>query len=360
MRVNKRLEKRDGLLLAALFVLAVAYLGRDAFRSEVPGPWYEEKRAAAQLAQRAMQALQQEKIRRGLRIDPQTDVNRTGMIGVRWSGMTTTLGVLEAKRTTTHPDFAALLVGLLKDCGVQRHDRVAVNLSASFPALNVSVLSALEVLELRPVVISSLGASMWGANEPAWTWLDMERHLLAQGMVHHGSVAVSLGGAGDVGKDMEDEVRAALREKVRASPLRYLEEADGQKNQSARLDAYFAPGEPVCFVNAGGNLAASGAAAEFVARRPGLLLPERADLQRAEALPGLVSAFLARGIPVVHLLDIKALALEYGLPFDPVPLPEPGSSGVFREVHYHRLALALILALAGVLLGFYVRAGRLR
>ena len=71
------------------------------------------------------------------------------MIGQRWSGMTTTLGVLEAKRTSTHPDFAAAIVSLLKQCGAKPGDRVAINLSGSFPALGLSALSAAQVLEFR-------------------------------------------------------------------------------------------------------------------------------------------------------------------------------------------------------------------
>jgi poly-gamma-glutamate system protein len=36
---------------------------------------------------------------------------------------------------------------------------------------------------------------------------------------------------------------------------------------------------------------------------------------------GLLFEFAARGVPVVHLLYVKGLARENGLPFDPVPFP---------------------------------------
>ena len=36
--------------------------------------------------------------------------------------------------------------------------------------------------------------------------------------------------------------------------------------------------------------------------------------------------FAARNVPVLHLLNIKRLALDWGLPFDPVPLPTIGES----------------------------------
>ena len=47
----------------------------------------------------------------------------------------------------------------------------------SFPALNVSLLAACEQMQLRALPITSVGSSMWGANDPAFTWLDMEKLL---------------------------------------------------------------------------------------------------------------------------------------------------------------------------------------
>ena len=138
--VTRGFEKRDWLLVAAATTLIVGYLELGHFSVESKAPWYDEKLAASRLAHDAMTAVKAEKRARGITIDPATDVNETGMIGLRWSGMTTTLGVLEAKRTSTQPDFAGVVVGLLKQCGAKRGDRVAVNLSGSFPALGLSVI----------------------------------------------------------------------------------------------------------------------------------------------------------------------------------------------------------------------------
>jgi hypothetical protein len=38
----------------------------------------------------------------------------------------------------------------------------------------------------------------------------------------------------------------------------------------------------------------------------------------------------ARGVPVVHLLHIQGLARTHGLPWDPVPLPDPGTTALTR------------------------------
>lgn len=354
-RATKGFEKRDGLLVAAAATLIAGYLGLGHFSVETPAPWHDEKLAASRLAQRAMAAVKAEKQVRGIAIDRAADVNDTGMIGLRWSGMTTTLGVLEAKRTATNPDFAAVVVDLLKRCGAKRGDRLAINLSGSFPALGVSALSAAQTLELRPVVIASLGASMWGANDPAFTWLDVEQVLREGGLIRTGMVAVSLGGARDVGKDMDDAVRERLRARIRAANVAFIDEPDFAKNQAQRMALYLADGLPACFINIGGNLASGGAEADSGALRPGLI---RSPDEAGTRIGGLMHEFLARKVPVIHLLDLKALAVASGLPYDPVPLPVPGSGGVFRTTRYNLAYIAGLLAFAVFLTTAYVRLGR--
>ena len=354
-RVSKGFEKRDWLLVSAAALLVAGYWGLGRFSVENRAPWYDEKLAASQLAQSAMASVKAEKLARGIPIDRAADINETGMIGLRWSGMTTTLGVLEAKRTSTNPDFAAVAVDLLKQCGAKTGDRVAVNLSGSFPALSLSVLSAAEVLNLRPVVIASLGASMWGANDPVFTWLDIEHVVRESKLIRFGTVAASLGGALDTGKDMDDEVREKLRARIRAANVVFIEEPDFGKNLAQRMSLYLADGLPVCFINVGGNLTSGGAEADSGALRPGLM---RSPDDAGTHIGGLIGAFLERKVPVIHLLDLKAVAASTGLPYDPVPQPVPGSGGIFRATQYNRAYIAVLLALASVLLAAYVRLGR--
>ena len=370
---RKGWETRDALLIAALVIAATAYGLRDTYTAYRPSPWYAEMLAAARHAEAAQAAIRADKAARGIAIDRADDPNATGLIGPRWSGMTTTLGVLEAKRTTTNPNFAALAVALLKDCGAKPGERVALNLSASFPALNIAVLAAADTLGLETISIASLGASMWGANDPAYTWLDMEDRLRATGLLRRASVAASLGGADDVGKDMDPEIRDTLRERLAASGRRVIEEADLQRNVEARLALYLtqdlqAPrGRPACFVNVGGNLAATGATAHTSPAVPGLIRPTaraesgigvRVSDEENKRLGGLIGAFLARGVPAIHLLDIKTLATRYGLPIDPVPLPAPGEGEIYRQATPQRGVIAAVLAVVIGLLAGYVRVGR--
>ncbi len=42
--------------------------------------------------------------------------------------------------------------------------------------------------------------------------------------------------------------------------------------------------------------------------------------------PGLAMRLAQAGVPLLHVLNIRRLAVELGLPFDPVPLPVPGNN----------------------------------
>ena len=53
-----------------------------------------------------------------------------------------------------------------------------------------------------------MGASMWGATEPEFTWIDIENILYNIDIFKHKSIAYSLGGRGDcLRKDQDGEGR---------------------------------------------------------------------------------------------------------------------------------------------------------
>ena len=147
--------------------------------------------------------------------------------------VTSVLGHLSAKQTSTNPNFAAVLVEMLKEAGVQQGDVVAVGVSGSFPALNICTYAALESLGARPLVISSASASQWGANVPQLMWPDMEHLLLRQKRVDEEgkelppvfsikSIATSIGGNNDEGEGLtEEEIKKLLLDAFSANPQRY-------------------------------------------------------------------------------------------------------------------------------------------
>lgn len=340
------MDKKQLLRTIALILLLVAYLFLELTKTSVPAPDYARKLAASQRAEACFQSIAQLKEEMGLETDPVADINKTGMIGLEYSFITTTIGNLEAKRTSTNPNMAAIVVDMFTELGLQPGDRIAINCSGSFPALNIAVLCAAEAMELNPYLISSFGASTHGANDPSLTWLDMEHHLYEQGLLSHRSDRFSIGGMEDIGKEMDPNLRETITTRIQGYGYELFYDEDLIHNVRTRYEIYRAQGDVKCFINVGGNDASFGDSNIMVHADGGILtaLPEK------DNSTGLVQLFLADGIPVIHLLNIKTLASEYGLPIDPVPLPTPGEGDVYFESGYRTWIAWSALAGAAFLL----------
>ncbi len=288
------------------------------------GPEPAVMNAAAATMQRATEAIRTEKTRRGLMQGEKLDPNRTGLIGPEWSETTTTLGSLRAKRTLTNPDTAALVVRLIHESRLKAGDAAAVVVSGSFVGGNVAVMSAMEAYGLRPKILASLGASMYGAADPAYTWLDMESTVRAARIWQTGSSAAMLGGEAGSARDLGDASRRDLEASAQRASVPLIGGstlADAVKNSMAALglDAA-AEARPKLLINVGGAQAALGDCSESGEIPSGLVTKSLP----CTGTPGLVHLALARGIPVLNLHKVRELAQRYGLPLDPAPLPQPG------------------------------------
>ncbi len=335
-------KRRQARILYALSALSLAFFFLAKTVARRPPAFRQEMLRAAELMKEATLAVGHCRESKGVPMDPAFDPNGTGFIGLKDSPLTTSLGHLEAKRTTTNPDFAGLLVALMHQAGIRKGDSVAIGASSSFPALITAALCACQVLELRPLLICSLGASEWGANQPDFTWLEIQDCLRNQGVLDVIPIAVSLGGEGDIGLDMDAEGRAWLAQKAAATGLPFLFEPDLESNVKKRIRLYQAAacGDPIkIFINIGGGYANMGTDSEILKVRPGLAVFREIP---PDGRRGVIFEMAARGVPVIHLLYIKGLCDQFGLPWDPRPLPPPGSGGVFRVRSFSLLPLSVI------------------
>lgn len=355
--MKKNYRQIDILLIIAAVILAAGYYGASSAAVKTRDVWYEDKLKAAKLMEKALDYIRIEKESRGLTSDPQIDINNTGIIGMEWSSITTTLGALEVKRTSANPDFAAVVVDMLKEAGLEEGDFVAVNLSGSFPALNIAVISAIEVLGLDSAIISSAGASAWGANEPGFTYPDMEQALYEAGVFKARSEAVSLGGADDIGGEMDEAVAEELLARYKKQGGTIIYQPDFGLNLQQRLEIYEQKGKSIsCFINVGGNLLSSGGNEDFTRLRTGLI--KKGEYTGNRNWNGLIQEFLYKGIPVINLLNIKDLAIRYGVPVDPYPMPAVGKGDIFHEYGYPYPMIAVSLGLVLSMLVFYSRRVR--
>lgn len=245
------------------------------------------------------------------------DINDTGLIGLSWSEITTSGGNLEAKRTATDPLWAGVLVRWLTDVGIGEGDLIAASFSGSFPGLNLAVLSAVRTVGADLIAISSVGASNYGANHPDFTWLDMELALLEAGWPDSLlAQAVAMGGAGDMARGLTADGRAMIQAAVDRRGLHQLVGTGLNTMAQARLNFIDeAAGErPLAlYVNVGGASASTGFCPDWVEIGYGFLnsLPSCPG-----GTTGVMHAMLDRGIPVLHLLNVRQLATLAGVPID--------------------------------------------
>lgn len=308
---------------------AVSLLAWALLRWLAPGPaipWTEEMLGAAEAMDRAIGVVSAYCLEEGVSLDRAADPNGTCLVGPEVSELFTTLGQVEAKRTTVQPDMSGLVAHLLTEAGVSRGDTVAIGASGSFPGLMIATLTAVEALGAVPVAILSLGASSFGATRPDFHLLDLQELLLEEGVVLTPPVAVSLGGGEDVGREFEIEFRDRLLTEILTDPVPLLLEPDLPSNVSTRMALY---GSPAAFVNVGGSHANLGISPRILDVPPGLVR----GLESSSDLPpvgerGVLFEMASRGVPVIHLLHVRGLALRYGLSWDPVPLPGPGTTSL--------------------------------
>lgn len=344
-----------GRLLYGLFVISlVFFLMAKIIPSRQAKPIREEMIAASQVMFEAMEILKDCRQSKNLGIDSSSDVNRTGLIGERSSSITTTLGNLEAKRTSSNPNFAGLLVSLLRQAGVDSKDTVAVGASGSFPGLILAVLSAAKTMDLELLFLASIGASQWGANHPDFHWLHMQACLQKEGIFLFEPLAISMGGDGDVGRDMQEEGRVLLARDMARSGYPIVSESELKKNVESKMRLYLqkASNKKIkAFVNIGGSWSNLGIDSEILRLQPGLGKLHRIPPENRR---GVLYAMAALDVPIIHLLYVKGLVQRYGLPWDPVPLPQPGEGDVYRRMDEKQKSFLWISVLYVVLIGLFL------
>lgn len=280
-----------------------------------PGRFYphvEELYEASLTMEKAMSVISQ---KRSATIDTNVDPNRTGLIGEEITEITTTAGDLESKRSTTNPDMAALICHLLIRVGVKRGDCVAIGASGSFPGLILATMSACKAIGAKPLVICSIGASQWGANQTDFTVLDLFKWLTELGFEK--PLLFSYGGADNKGTEFPEQIRNLLKEKAEQYGFVLYEGASFKDDLEYFYQTYLSncEGRMAAFVNIGGSLINVGRSSNAVMQTG--LIKDVKILDR-ESMMGLMAE---KRVPVLSLLNIRKLTTKYGLPWDPIPLP---------------------------------------
>ena len=275
--------------------------------------------------------------------DNPNDPNETMLVGSEYTLITTDKGDLDAKLTTLNPNFSAMIVDMFLTVGLNEGDKIAVSMTGSMPGANLAILSACEVMNIEPFIITSVGASQWGATDPYFTWLDMESILFNEGYFSHKSFAASIGGGSDIGKGLTLRGRELLWEAIYRNDLPLIQETKLSSSIEKRMEL-FASQNPLSdyqlFVNVGGGAASVGQRLNVGIIPHGLSQSFHVEEQLSDCV---VKRFYEAGLPVMHLLSIEELIKKYQLPFSPIPMPGVGEGELFATVQYNRTVAGISL-----------------
>ena len=333
------IQKTSTLLILSLIAMVAFIISLKSTTIEVSSS-YNTKVEAASLMKESMNTLKSYRMESSVFIDDENDPNETGLVGSPFSLITTDEGDLDAKLTTLDPNFSAGMVELMVQIGIEKNDTVAVLLTGSMPGGNIAVLTGLKALGAYPVVITSVGASQWGANHIDFTWLDMEKILYEENLILNRSIAASIGGRNDMGRLLSPEGRNIINKNISKHGLPLIKKSRLADNIShrmklfnniAKIDNYSA------MINVGGGVASLGTSFNSKLLPAGIV--NRSDVQSISlqdgGIEGVLSKFSKNDIPVLHVLNIKSLTEKLGMPFAPIPVPEVGVGTLYAVEKYN-------------------------
>ena len=301
--------------LAVIFSLLIISFQDYLFIIQKPVPYKTEMMEAIDLSQKWKKIVNTEKAKLGLHPDS-VFITSSGpkdlsidIIGEEYTETTTTLGSLEAKEISNNPLFSALIVKLIHESEADTSLPVGILASGSFPALTLQTLASLQVMHRKAVIISSLGASSFGANQPGALWLDMEGWLQKYGGCRYRSDLITYGAEGDTAGGIIDEGKADFDSTLARNGRHCY--FPPSVNQSIRTKCdLLLKNKIALLINIGGNQTALGycSHAELI---PNGLHKEIRSCPHTER--GVISRISESGVPFIHLLNLKNLALKYSI-----------------------------------------------
>ena len=266
---------------------------------------------------------------------------KTGMIGAEYTAITTTIGNLDSKITSLDPNFAAVYIKMFSELSLDKGDEVVINISGSFPMLDISCIMAAEEYGLKPYLMASVGASSFGATNPAFTIFDMLQYLYQQELISTKINVVSLGGSNDVGENFGEfndyNDRNLIIDRINKSGITFLYEKDFDTNIEKRLQLIKETHKNVkLFINIGGNSVGIGINENAFYKSNGIIYANKyKNINSSKSGEGLIGKFLKSGVNAIQMLNLKNIASNYGLEYGFNKLPEVGQGDPYYEKSYN-------------------------
>lgn len=339
------LRKNQKIIVAAFFVAGIVFLlisfGREKIRAEYYSPAIEAVKAQSE-ALCYLDSL----FAGAVHNSTHSKIPGKSLIGEDFSEITTTVGYLDSKISSLNPSFAALIVKYISDLKIKNKEKIGIIASGSFPALTIAALAACEKLGHNVIMVSSIGASSFGANNPLLTWADMEYSLYSAGRIHSRSRLLTPGG--------DDDLKAGLFE----NSLSLAELAAERTNSKMFIPKDFEDAKRIrreifdeekiaLLINIGGNETALGKCAHS-SQIPNGIIDEVICRHHDR---GLIAEYSGR-IHVINLLNIKQLAQSNGINESGLFSPSDLESVVYTNKYNKFLAVTGLLATIFLLIKF--------
>ncbi len=261
---------------------------------------------AGQLAVEWFKIIEKTKIKKGIPFEQWKNIKYGALLGKDYSNITTTLGSLEAKQTALNPRFASLVYRWLKKSNIDSTKTVGVIISGSFPSLAISTLAAIRVINAKTVLISSIGASTYGANESQATWIDYESWLRSKAGVPFSSSILTIGGENEIGEGMLEEGIEELKLAAERNSMSLYYPTSLQESIEMKT-RYLLEKNISLLINIGGNQAALGAC-RHSSVLPNGIWKNYSICNHHEK--GILLRIYEKGIPVIHLINVRDLAAK--------------------------------------------------
>ena len=349
--MKKRISIAQLLLVIWMVVMVLAVVSNVRFAKTAEHPYYEKMLEASSLTKKAFDTIKQYKLDNGMPIVSE-DKLKTGLIGEEATAIFTTPGNLHAKRTTCNPNWAAVIIDYFYKANLKSGDQVVFVFSGSFPGLNIAALAAAEVFGLNTAVMASIGASSYGATDPDFTFFDMMCLLNGKNVLKDRLDYVSFGGGSDTGNNFHDEeeifwnedlenlrtieeIKSSIKARIDKEGVNFIYEPDFSTNIDKRIE-YLRQLVPDAkfLLNVGGSSVGIGVDAETYIDS-GFQDPTTKMTSKLSSFDvnkdnwGLIQYFLTKEIPVASMLNIRGLASDYGLAYDPDVMPAVGDGEIY-------------------------------
>ncbi len=337
------------VLLMIIVVSSLVFV--NITKKETKTDYYDLQIQAVNKTKEAFNVLKDKKEELNIEIDERLDPIKSGMIGdmapLVGNSITTSLGDLKAKQTSTNPNFTSLIMDYLMKLNIKENDSVAVNFSSSFPALNVGVLIALDTLNIKSYIMSSLGASTYGANIIEFNYLIMEETLYDAGIINRQTEVMSLGGDNDNLSNISLNDEAFINGLYETyNYYHQIKEPNIEKNVKYRYRLYKENLTNIkAFINVGGTVTSRGLGIKEYDN--GIIKPKRININKSS---GLIDYFLNDGVSVINLLNIVDLANKNNLEVFDNKDYEIGVGDSYYKYKYNEFVVAITIVIVVVII----------